>query len=73
MPPLLLRGGDTGSGFTCRSALLGVVAGADRDIGVDLDADPEEDELAAMRRGCQLLPRRRDAGVLEGGGIVRTG
>jgi hypothetical protein len=41
----------------------------------DLDADPEDDELAAMRRGCQTLPRRRLADALDAdrGGIVSTG
>jgi hypothetical protein len=39
----------------------------------DLGADPEDDELAAMRRGCQTFPRRRLADALDGGGIVSTG
>jgi hypothetical protein len=66
-PPLRsrLRDGERGSRFTSAKV------GADLELGVDLVADPDNEELAAMRRGCQL-PRRRLAEALDGG-IVSTG
>jgi hypothetical protein len=67
MPPPRVRwlAGEDGSFFT------GAKDGAD--LESDLDAVSEDDELAAMRRGCQLFPRRRLADALDGGGIVSTG
>ena len=78
MPPPLrarLRGGVTGSGLTGRMPLLGVSGGAEPgDLDVDLDAEPDDDDVAAMRRGSHELPRRREAdGLGCGGGICSTG
>jgi hypothetical protein len=64
-PRARLLGGEDRSFFT------GAKDGAD--LESDLDADPEDDELAAMCRGCQLFPRRRLADALDGGGIVSNG
>ena len=69
----LVAGGDAGS-FLTRTGVEGDVAsslftGAKDDLG----ADPEDDELAAMRRGCQTFPRRLLTDALDGGGIVSTG
>ncbi|XP_051221815.1 uncharacterized protein [Lolium perenne] len=65
LPRARVLGGEDGSFFT------GAQDGADLEI--DLDAEPDDDELAAMRRGCQLLTRRRLADALDSGGIVRRG
>jgi hypothetical protein len=67
MPPPRVRwlGGEPGSFFT------GAKDGADLEI--DLAAEPDDEELAAIRRGCQLFPRWRLFDALDGGGIVSLG
>jgi hypothetical protein len=68
----LLDGGDAGS-FLTRAGVDGGATAFFTGTKDGLDADPEDDELAAMRRGCQLFPRRRLVDALDGGGIVSTG
>jgi hypothetical protein len=67
--PLLHRGADAGSCLT----VLGVDA---EDHDADLIADPkdaEPEEMDAIRRGIQELPRRRESVGRGSGGISRTG
>jgi hypothetical protein len=68
--PLLRRGAVTGSLFT----VLGVDA---EDSEPDLVADPDDavpdEPNAAIRRGIQLLPRRRERVSRGAGGISRIG
>jgi hypothetical protein len=70
----LVGGGDDGTFLTRAGASVdGDVASLFTGAKDGLGADPEDDELAAMRRGCQTFPRRRLADALDGGGIVSTG
>jgi hypothetical protein len=73
MRPRLL-GGDTGSVFTGRR-ILDIVGGADPDdLVTDRDAEPDDEDEGAMRRGTQELPCHRDTdGTSLGGGICSTG
>ena len=64
-PRARLVGGEDDSFF--------IGANAGTDLEIDLAAEPDDEELAAMRRGCQLFPRRRLVDALDGGGIVSTG
>jgi hypothetical protein len=59
-----LRDGETGSGLTARSWLLIVDVGADPE---ERDADPEDDDVDANRRGTHEFLRRQENDEVLGG------
>jgi hypothetical protein len=66
-----VRGGDYGSDLTGRRPLLGIAGGAEP-LKRDLDAEPDDEDGFAIRRGSQ--EQRDTLAILGcGGGISRMG